>query len=90
MKIESPKIEIVECISDNNSLGMPDHGLPEEALQDFINYKSESEASIAKGENDFIIWKGETDSQYFANAWMINPKNGEKEYLAYYEFKVAS
>jgi hypothetical protein len=81
-------IEIVESQFDNNPLGVPDQGTPEEALQDFLNFcPNATEDCIYKGENEFIIWRDDIQGQYFANAWTVNPETGEREYLAYYEFK---
>jgi len=88
MKYQLFDIEIIESQYDNNPLGIPDNGTPQEALQDFLNYcPNASEDCISKGENDFVIWRDEIDGQYFANAWAVNPETGEREYLAYYEFK---
>ena len=88
MKYQRYDIEIIESQFDNNPLGVPDQGTPEEALQDFLSFSGNaSEDCICKGENDFVIWRGEVEGQFFANAWTVNPETGEREYLAYYEFK---
>ena len=82
-------IEIVDMQTDNNPYGDPDSGAPEEALQDFLNLPGHpEEEGIVKGEHTFIIWRGDDENTYFANAWGFKGADGEQTYTTYYEFKI--
>ena len=84
-------IEILESQLENNPLGIPDNGLPEKALMLFLtHYPDLSEECVYIEGFNFIIWNDETPNQYFANAWIVNPKTKEQEFCAYYEFKVTT
>lgn len=81
-------VEVVEMQSENNPYGDPDNGCPQEALQDFLNLPgSPSEECITKGEHMFIIWRGEDEGTYFANAWSLPEDGEETEFTTYYELK---
>jgi len=82
-------ITIVETQSENHPYGDPDQGVPEEALRMFIeHYPTAEEDSVCMGEHEFIVWRGEDDRTFFANAWTIPEVGAEREYTTYYEFKL--
>ena len=83
------EIDIVDSESDYAPYGDPDNGVPEEALNDFLNLPdSPQEDAITKGEHNFIIWR-DTDNKntFYANAWGFKGEDGEQVYTTYYEFK---
>ena len=83
-------IEIVESQIENNPLGIPASGVPENALLTFLQiHPNISEECVFQDEFNFIIWTdNENPSQFFSNAWAVNPATKEQEFIAYYEFKV--
>ena len=86
-------IEIIDSQIENNQLGIPDTGTPEEAVLAFLSiYPNLSEECIFKNGFNFIIWTNPEDPEdpdsFYANAWKVNPETKEQEYIAYYEFKV--
>ena len=73
-------IEIIESQIENNLLGIPENGIPENALMTFLtHYPNMSEECIYTEGFNFIIW---------IDAWAVNPDTKEQEFIAYYEFKV--
>ena len=85
------EIEIIEMQSESCPYGDPDQGVPEEALADFLNVSPQPrEAHIWCGEHEFTVWAGENPNEYFANAWSIPGAGMQKEFCAYYEFKVGN
>ena len=83
-------IEIVESQTENNPLGIPDNGIPENALLNFLtHYPNISEECIFQVGFNFIIWiHAESADRFYSNAWAVNPETKEQEFIAYYEFKV--
>ena len=83
-------IEIVESQIENNPLGIPANGVPENALLTFLQiHPNISEECVFQDGFNFIIWTdNENPSQFFSNAWAVNPATKEQEFIAYYEFKV--
>ena len=83
------EIEIVDSQSDYAPYGDPDNGVPEEALNDFLNLPdSPQEDAITKGEHTFIIWRDDDNQNtFYANAWGFKGEDGEQVYTTYYEFK---
>lgn len=89
MKYNFYEIDIVEMQSESCPYGDPDEGVPEDALNDFLNLSPQPrEAHIVCGEHEFTVWAGENPNEYFANAWSIPGAGMKKEFCAYYEFKV--
>jgi hypothetical protein len=82
-------IQIVEMQSENHPYGDPDQGVPEEAIRMFLEHcTGAQEDSVCMGEHEFIVWRGEDDYTFFANAWTLPEQGEEREYTTYYEFKV--
>jgi len=83
-------IEIIESQIENNQLGIPDNGIPENALMDFLTiYPNMLEECIYKNGFNFIIWSDdENPEQFFSKVWAVNPDSKKQEFVAYYEFKV--
>jgi hypothetical protein len=83
-------IEIVESQIENNPLGIPDKGIPENALMTFLtHYPDVSEECIYAEGFNFIIWiDDKSPDTFYSNAWAVNPETKEQEFIAYYEFKV--